>query len=182
MKSLIRVLESQLDSSQPMLGCEVGVWKGVTSRALLTKFPSLGLVMVDRYQAYADDEGSFRLGGATNEDFQGAMNEAIKNTAEFANRRFLMVADSVHAAYLLKDKLFDFVLVDALHTEKAVIEDSICFFPRVKREGLFCWHDYSHHRAFRRHSPVNKAVDKFCKSLGYEVQTEPRLLAWIKKR
>src|SRR5690349_4901195 len=83
----------------PMLGAEVGVSYGTLSALLLREFPLLNLRMVDRWEQvphrrlYSDPIATQGKGERT-----AAMHSAECGTEPFADRRQIVVADSVAAA------------------------------------------------------------------------------------
>ena len=137
-------------------GCEVGVWKGNTSRVLLKRFPHLFLWMVDSWKI----EGvQWRT---TQSNIQESLKEAIEST-QFARDRCNIVEQlSMDAVMQFRDELFDFVFINADHTYKAVYEDLRGWWPKVRDGGILCGDNYNDRlERYRQKWGVKKAVDEW---------------------
>lgn len=53
----------------------------------------------------------------------------------------VIVKPSVEAAKDFQDEFFDYVYIDAEHTQKAVLEDLEAWYPKVKYGGVLAGHD-----------------------------------------
>lgn len=140
-------------------GCEIGICTGSTSAGLLSAFPELQLLMVDRWTAYP----------AGHRDYGGRMDQskmtihminAIDVTMFAQDRRVMMVGDSANCVHLIKDQSLDFIFIDASHDEDSVFEDLTNYAPKVKPGGLWSGHDYGnlHDRSGR--FGVKKAIGR----------------------
>jgi hypothetical protein len=63
-----------------------------------------------------------------------------------------------------EDESLDFIFVDGLHTYDQVLLDCRNYYPKLKKNGLFCGHDYGTIEEVRR------AVDEFAKEVNKEIQ------------
>ena len=138
-RHLIRLLKRHLH--HPRTGAEVGVWRGRNSAALLAAFPDLTLTMVDAWSADGW-EGDNRLGGLPQTEFDDARREAIEVTEFAADRRIIRPGWSHRVAEFVPDDSMDFVFIDADHRYEAVARDLNHWWPKVRRGGIFCGHDY----------------------------------------
>ena len=149
---------------EPRVGCEVGIWRGQLSRRLLREFPSLYLFMIDPYTPYED-----KLGHLPVDDRMDAMKEAVAETMFAANQRRFWLMSSMQSQVFFPDGYFDFVYIDADHSEEAVAADFNLWHPKVREGGLLGGHDYNGVGDKRGHFGVKKAVDKATGLLGLEV-------------
>lgn len=75
------------------------------------------------------------------------------------DRRVKIVRDySVNTAQRFENESLDFVYIDAVHTLESVLIDIGSWWPKVKRGGWLCGHDYT-----GTFPGVKVAVDAFCK-------------------
>ncbi len=182
-KTLIGLLKRELGDFTEIqfdFGCEVGVWKGETSKALLEAFPDLRLLMVDRYELYSP--------GGTGElsriDSQAGMWDGMQIAAEttmFAkDRRVLAVGDLDVVSQFVEDYSLGFVLLDSDHGYEAMKKALHSWYCKVCCKGLFCGHDYNGKGDKRGWFGVKRAVDEFAKDRGYEIHVEPNLIWWMR--
>lgn len=143
-----------------LVGVEIGVQRGETSRHLLATFPNLNLVMVDPWKAdaYEGHRDYDCVSHLAQEEFDEFRQEAYDATDEFCSRRQVLPLTSVAAAKILWRYTLpnDFVFVDGRHWKEAVYEDLCIYWPLVKSGGLLCGHDYS-----AKFPGVVAAVDEF---------------------
>lgn len=185
-KSLIALIDRELGRGMTrpleLFGCEVGTWRGDTSRELLKRFDLLHLLMVDRYREYDDWEPDKAILGQSSDEMLDIMREAAAATAFAADRRMLLVGDSAAAAAYMLAGHFDFVFIDGGHSYEAVSRDLAVWYDKVAIGGLVCGHDYDGKSDRRGRFGVKKAVDEFAGRRGYRVRTEPALIWWFIKR
>lgn len=118
-------------------GVELGVDRGVLYGLLLRECPELFLLGVD---TFPDRERSKRV---------------FEHVQTFRPRAGLMTMTTREASKAVPDGEFDFVFIDADHSERSVTEDIMDWQPKVKRGGWLGGHDYS-----RKFPGVIKAVDR----------------------
>ena len=145
----------------PVIGVEVGVWRGYMSYALLCR-PDVILFMVDNWvgnEEYAD------IGhGAKDQEKNKEM--ALANTQYAGERRRVLHNDSAKASLNITDRSLDFVFIDADHSYEGVKTDIFYWRPKVKKGGLLGGHDYAN----PRHSfgvEVKRAVDEAVEAHGW---------------
>jgi len=145
-EDLVLMIEEFLGPS-PDRGAEIGVFKGLASKKILTTFPDIAMVFVDPWREWEEGDEYFfmkRTGKLSQKQWDSIYDTAIKNinsanpgvspaiwkeTSEFVCKRYL-------------DGTFDFVFIDACHTFKEVKKDIELWLPKVRQGGLLCGHDY----------------------------------------
>ena len=180
-QSLVQLIRKNIDTTKSLCGTEIGVWQGENSRQLLTEFPNLHLLMVDRYRLLTQEEAKVtkRLGKKSQADMYEAMQMAIQRTQ--TDRRTIIIADSIEATKYLKDEFLDFVFIDCHHSYEAVKFDLQTWFFKVKEGGLVCGHDYEGAGDRRKRFGVQKAVDEFVNSRGFKLGIMPGHVWWFLK-
>ena len=171
-KAILEVL-----SHEPRIGCEVGIWEGSTSKRLLEQFPCLSLLMIDNYP----QDGLAGVDHRTIDEILDAMREAMLVTSFAADRRSFWYMSSKQAQAFIPDGFFDFVYIDADHSEESVAADFNYWYPKVREGGLLTGHDYDGRGDRKGTFGVKKAVDKTAEIRGLEVQTAGKLVWYVKK-
>jgi hypothetical protein len=153
----------------PLLGVEVGVYKGDLSYELLKRRGDLTLWMVDSWAAREKQPDAYRSTGDPHanlsqqaQDGYRAIAKAETNFA--ADRRRILAMDSLKAAAEAPDATFDFVFIDADHSYEGCKADIAAWAPKVKPFGLLAGHDYRN-----PHPPVagvTRAVDEAARDMG----------------
>lgn len=143
-----------------LVGVEVGVDQGETSRLLLAGLPRLRLYLVDPWHAAAPD--AFRRQA----DCDAAMAAAAEATAFAEHRRFLVPCPHQRAVGLLPAAP-DLVFLDADHGHEATREAIALWWPRLAAGGLLAGHDYGH----PDYPGVRPAVDEFARAHRLQVRT-----------
>jgi len=152
----------------PVIGAEIGVFRGNLSYQLLSLMPNLTLYMVDRWCPYREGEWIRRgyIAGGTHEVFEKWEAETREKVKGFGNRAIIIKSESLVAADKFPLDFFDFVFIDAIHVGNYVAMDINSWGPRVKPGGLICGHDYNPLRYPGLIEVVNK---KFPESLEIDV-------------
>jgi len=154
----------QLD--RPIVGAEVGVFRGHTSEALLSEFPELSLWMVDPWAPFA---GESRFDKSNQIDFDLSM-EATMLWTEFAKRRrYVLRQASPNAAARFGDGSLDFVFIDGNHLYENVVADISAWWPKLRRGGLLTGHDYAVYGDADGKWGVKRAVDEFVSATDREL-------------
>ena len=155
-------------------GAEIGVYRGETSALLLRRIPLLQLLMVDWWKPprpnseYAATGDNFAT--KSNEEYEQAMNEAIRATAFAEDRRLIVRAEQQLAASTIIPESLDFVFLDGDHSYSGTRAAIEVWWPKLKAGGLLCGHD------FGRESPqlgVDRAVEDWSKHIGASFQLYP---------
>jgi hypothetical protein len=143
-KSLIKIFKQRF-SNDVFVGAEVGVWKGETSKVLLTTFPKLCLILVDPWKAWemnSSYQETDKMGKLTEEQWAAIRREAEGNVKPFLLRATILRKVSAEAVKLVDDRSLDFVFLDGDHSYEAVKNDIQAWTPKIRKGGILCGHDY----------------------------------------
>jgi hypothetical protein len=150
----------RLPKNRPIIGVEIGTWKGSTAVRLLAQMPNLFLHMVDRWEVPPPGDsyfrGSLKIVNSPQSEFDAAERRTRELVRPYRGRYKIHKMISIEAARLFEDESLDFVFVDSDHSYEGCITDIRAWFPKVKRGGILCGHDYNH----PDQGEVKKAVDE----------------------
>lgn len=82
--------------------------------------------------------------------------EALRYTDPVKDYIKIIKADTYDGSLLYEDETIDFLFIDANHTYEGVLKDLVSWYPKVKKGGMVCGHDYELYW-----SGVVQAVDEF---------------------
>ena len=144
------------------IGVEVGVFRGELSVRLLQNIPELTLFMVDlwspkTYCGKCDQSVSEIMRNEYEKNYIQNYEYVQEITEPFYERAIILQQDSLIAAAQFKNQYFDFVFLDAGHSHDDVKADIFAWYPKIKKGGWICGHDYNNFPG------VNKAVDEIFK-------------------
>ena len=145
-------------------GCEIGVYQGRFSRRIMQKWDGERLYLIDRWLK-VEEYGLFDR--YTQKDIDKFILATLSGISKYRDKCSLLVMSSLDAARLFPDDYFDFIYIDADHDYTAVKADLLAWWPKLRRGGLFCGHDY--HMYGQINTDVKKAVDEFAGN-KYNVQ------------
>ena len=123
--------------TSPIVGCEVGVFRGKHAVQMLTIMPNLKMLyLVDPYTMYEGYDG-----------FENPSTELLENAEQEAHRRLEPFKDRVTWIRERFDsrhipKKLDFIYIDGQHTYEAVLHDIQHAKSLVKPGGIIAGHDY----------------------------------------
>ena len=122
-----------------IVGAEIGVYEGINARLMLAFFPKFKLYCVDSW-----DNIDIWTGGPkqTKELMTAVKRNALQNLSYFNGRLKIIEKRSEEACKDFQDNFFDYVYIDAEHTEEAVKRDVELWYPKVKVGGMLAGHDY----------------------------------------
>jgi len=120
-----------------IVGVEIGCKACVNATFLLETLHTLSLTGVDPYAEYLDWDGKIY-----HSDEQFLEKYALPLEERFGSRFTLCRHTSDDAVSLFEDESLDFVFVDGLHTYEQTLKDCINYYPKVKKGGIMCGHDY----------------------------------------
>ena len=171
-----------VDNDNPIIGAEVGVWRGSLSRGLLTKLPLLTLHMVDLWQTWTPKDKTYDPGidimcRTPMDEFEGIYQSVLTMAGTFGNRAVVHRGESVLVAGSYPDDYFDFVFIDAEHSEAALTLDMAAWWPKVKPGGCLCGHDYGK----PRFPGVSIAVHNFIKEHNMELEKIKQSCWFVRK-
>jgi hypothetical protein len=167
-KAVLRRLPSAAD----LIGCEVGVYRGEMSAAMLSHNPGLRLVLIDSWEG--DGQAYHTQGDAKARISSNEMEEHYRATLTatgFAKGRAdVRRMRSLEAVASFPDEHFDFVFIDADHSYEGCRKDIAAWRGKVKPGGWLCGHDYMTKAGWD--FGVIRAVDEFCSSQGLALETD----------
>ncbi|NBX26131.1 MAG: class I SAM-dependent methyltransferase, partial [Planctomycetes bacterium] len=103
--------------------------------------------------------------------------EFTANLAPVADRFSALRLPSLEAAATFADGSLDAVFIDAAHEFAAVAADLEAWYPKVKRGGWFCGHDYS-----IAWPGVVRAVDRFFTRRAGELLSRGDEFCWVSRK
>ena len=178
-KSLIRLLSKFSDN--PFYGAEIGVYTGAVSAALLRRFTSLRLWMVDSWATYPKDHPGWktkdRAVRITQQEQDENYQTAVAVTEFAADRRVVCRMSSQAVAEQFCMTPLDFVFIDGDHSFAGVKLDISLWYQKVKPGGLLTGHDYGS----ERYTGVTAAVDEFAEQNGLPIEIESGKVWMIRK-
>jgi hypothetical protein len=119
----------------PLIGVEIGVYKGLNAESILKMLNIKKLYLVDPYQPYVQDNVLLPK-------FASAKGEAYGRLKKYGSRVEFVYKCSADAASLIPEAL-DFVYIDGNHDYEYVRQDIASYFPKVKQKGVIGGHDFS---------------------------------------
>ena len=151
-------------------GAELGVSGGRFTFFLCGIMQDMKMIAVDLWQGMPqrDVDGAETYEGRGHEQFY----EQFKHISEtyFPGRVLIRRMDTVEAAKTVPDGILDLVFIDADHTEAGCSADIDAWYPKIRRGGLICGHDYNW-------PSVRRAVES---RFGSEIDVFPSDNVWWK--
>lgn len=162
-------LRGYVSSHPSPVGIEIGCETGKTTKFLLDCNPNLKLYSIDPFENYVD------WNGAHLNRMETLYEETMAILKPYGDRFTHYRKYSDDAAAGFDDESIDFIFIDGLHTYEQVLKDSINYYPKIKKNGLFAGHDYSAVKG------VGRAVDEFASKVNKQVNhTECDVWFWYK--
>lgn len=167
--------------------CEIGVRDGRNFIRMI-KHDSILAVAVD---AWRDDGILARNDNCYTQEELDNQYDKFKESVK--DKPFVKIIRdySFNAVKQFPNECFDFVYIDADHTFEGCYQDIIDWYPKVKKEGILCGHDYKAMRHIQSKKTgkilklkygVIEAVNKFAKEKNLEFFIlKPIVWAIIKK-
>ena len=149
----------------PLIGAEVGVYRGMLSRWLLWYRPQLTLLMVDLWaplfnEDYLNTGDGFAY--LSDKEWEATRKQAAHATEFSKGRGRMIVAESAVAASQVADGILDFAFIDDDHSTAGCLRSIKAWLPKVKSGGWIGGHDYGDWEELPHfHSGVKAAVDEF---------------------
>lgn len=151
-------------------GAEIGVWQGdFSARILATSRPAV-LHLIDPWMFNPSFPARAYGGGIARG--QGDMDAIYEGVVErFAGRADVEIhrQTSQEAAEGFADESLDWIYVDGDHSEEAVYQDLLAYFPKIKPGGLITGDDYDWISKDGERA-VKNAVDRFLEDLPVETR------------
>jgi hypothetical protein len=120
---------------------EVGTWEGDFSYELLKHTNCKQLYCVDPYKHFEDSSYPDGMNSLTQAEFDSKYNTVRNRFSEFGNRVEFLRSNSSDAAKSFEDGSVDFAYIDGNHEYKAVLDDILAWYPKVKNGGYLCGDD-----------------------------------------
>ena len=147
---------------------EIGVYRGVNSDRIINLSNPKELYLIDiwsifgNYKKHLSDEKAYIILNETRNNYK-----YIKDKYKDNKNIKIIKEDSVKTSKQFEDNYFDWVYIDAAHDYESVKKDIDNWWPKVKKNGYLCGHDYE------LKNPgiieVKRAVDEFIKSNNLEL-------------
>ena len=142
-----------------LVGAEIGVQKGIFSKYILDTLKIKNLYLIDPWSH--DTSGKYKDTANVIQKKQDLIYKtALYNTRSFSNKTILRKT-SLEASNEIENESLDFVYIDARHDYKSVKEDIDVWYPKVKKGGYVCGHDYLNGFINGSEFGVIKAVNEF---------------------
>lgn len=119
-------------------GIEVGTFKGEFSREILNMWNGT-LYMLDVWSPL----GNEYVDGSNHANFEnGVYGDTISNIKGFEDRGIMIRCNSEVGSKIFENESLDFAYIDANHAYSFVKQDINLWWPKVKKGGWLCGHDY----------------------------------------
>jgi len=145
------------------IGVEVGVWKGEFSDFLLKNWKGKKLYSVDPWMSFSQEEYPDDM-NITQAEFDRIYENVLEQLKVYKERSAIIRKTSFNAAKEFENNFLDFVYLDGRHDYNGVKEDIALWFPKIKKGGMLCGHDYLNGIIGNTDFGVKKAVDEFMQS------------------
>lgn len=125
---------------------EVGSWQGRSISYIAQRIKSLNkdikIFAIDTFKGQDDDdthqEMVKNLGGSTLEIFNFNLKSLGLQDIVTA-----IELDSIEASKTFENNSINAIFIDGDHRAEAVAKDLNAWYPKIKKEGVFCGHDYT---------------------------------------
>lgn len=117
------------------IGAEIGVERGIYSKAILRRNPQLKLYSIDAWTKYSNYRHI-----VSQDKFDFLYEETKKRLAPYNCE--IIKEFSLDAINRFKDNSLDFVYIDANHEFKYVVDDISEWSKKVRKGGIVSGHDY----------------------------------------
>jgi hypothetical protein len=155
-------LLKRLPKNTPIIGAELGVWKGAMSRELLRQSPKMFLYMVDRWQVPPEGDSYFQgsrvMARSTQAQFDTVFQTAVNAVSPYADRCKILKMTTIEAADYIDNNSLDFIFVDSDHSYIGVTNDLTYWTPKLKKGAILSGHDFNNSNTYNE---VERAVKDF---------------------
>lgn len=149
---------------------EIGVFRGHHAAAMYNICSPAELVLIDPWKSPPEDvKLDYKWAKIGQAELDILYNNVCAMFYGVSNVKILKY-NSLDGAALFPDEYFDWVYIDANHLYDPVMEDLLAWYPKVKKGGYLCGHDYSDApRILEKGDGVFYAVNDFCTAHNLEV-------------
>ncbi len=186
-------------------GAEIGAFRGGFSRDILDVWTG-ELFLIDIWDQVSIKEYADK----SNQSADQTILKCVESINKDSNRCAMIRYSSRQSACFFPDESLDFVFIDANHKYDYVKEDIETWYPKVRKGGLFCGHDYitgsfldwfadgkfcpngidkylystTPVHAYMGEFGVNPAVNQFCYENNYKLNCTKEWLGswWVTKK
>ena len=131
------VIPKLLNKIEAKVGVEIGVFKGQFSKVLMQEWNGT-LYMIDPWRPLGEEY----IDSSNHKDHLDAYEQATNSIKSFEDRAFMLRGLSEQMVKLFANNSLDFVYIDGNHAYDFVKQDMEMWWPKLKKGGLFCGHDY----------------------------------------
>ena len=118
-------------------GVEVGVFAGDYSCELLRTWRGERLYLVDPWRSMDD-----YIDNLSQDNMEDAYHVMLRNIQPHRDRAVVCRATSLEAVVNFDDESLDFAYIDANHKYGHIIQDMDVWYPKIKKGGILCGHDF----------------------------------------
>lgn len=157
------------------IGVEIGVAYGGHSESILKNTSIKKLYGIDPYLNYDEYESD---GQCKEQKMMDDIYDFVTKKLSFYENRYELIREMSHNSVknFLNDSL-DFVYIDGNHSEHYFKQDINDWYPKIKKGGVICGHDYEHYLF----PEITEYINSFAKSLNLELKNLGTHVWMIKK-
>lgn len=147
-----------------LIGAEIGVRYGVHSLTILRHLPVKTLYLIDPQKEYEGIDGGHKRG------FKGIRKGLRRNLKAYSDKLVFIEKFSEDAVCDIPDNI-DFIYIDGNHNYEYVKKDVDLYYPKLKKGGVLCGHDF-------QIPDVARAVCELATKHNLEVLADGYLVDW----
>ena len=148
------------------IGAEIGVWTGDLSDVIFSYVEPKKLYLIDSWAPYSDYIKELKSrnfnGDYLRQDKWDIMYDGVCCRFKDNNSIDILKGMSKDIAKDFKSEELDWAYIDASHTEEHVYEDLVSWWPKIKKGGTLCGHDFLF-------PEIPLALDRFSKEMNLTV-------------
>lgn len=150
------------------IGIEIGVQSGNYSKKIL-EYSNLHLILLDSWRYIPDYPD---MANVSTDTHLVLMNNTLKTLIDDYEGRFTLIRElSENAVNFFPENFFDFIYLDANHSEKFVYSELVRWWPKLKNNAVMAGHDYLNLKDEYNDFGVKNAVDKFFNEKNIIIKT-----------
>ena len=155
-------------------GAEIGVQRGDFSAVIRNTWNDGTLHLIDRWVYDENYDDVARL------SYREQLNNYLYVVNRFAEDFGVKIyrLDSVEATNHFPDDFFDWIYIDADHSYEGCTRDLNAWYPKLKKGGIFCGHDFLDGIIPAGNFGVKTAVEEFIKDKGIILFVTTREEEW----
>lgn len=122
----------------PLIGAEIGVAEGIHAKELYASLNFNRLYLIDIWEVYylhREDE-------AIKIEIPSRGMKLVKKMFDEKSNIEIIKGDSVEVSKRFQEESLDFVYIDGNHDYEFVKKDIEAWYPKVKKGGVLCGHDF----------------------------------------